>query len=134
MREVGKYRHFVAGQIMFAKKPKRSSIGLSVMRSIVPQAASAAARSSMKVSGGRPEGRPRSLLIVGVASCGCAAAPLLADTVFVAALAFPADELPSPAQSPELAEISFGGCCGPCDVTCQDRLQTRSPSLVDTKR
>ncbi len=74
--------------------------------------------------------------IVGVASCGCAAAPLSADTVFAAApaLAVAADELPSPAQSPELAEISFGGCWGPCEVTCQDRLQTRLPSLVDTKR
>lgn len=72
--------------------------------------------------------------IVGVASCGFAAASLLAATVFAAALAVPADELPSPAQSPELAEISFGCCCGPCDVTCQDRLQTCLPSLVETKR
>jgi hypothetical protein len=73
--------------------------------------------------------------IVGVASCGFAAASLLAAAVFAAAaLAVPADELPSPAQSPELAEISFGARCGPCDVTCQDRLQTRLPSLVETKR
>ena len=48
--------------------------------------------------------------IVGVASCGCAAAALFAAAVFAAGPAVPAGELPLLAQSAELAEISFGAC------------------------